>query len=539
MPRRIAVLVVLASLTPATAHAAKFTYGVAAGEVTATSAKLWARAPKAGPAVATVRAARGKPVRVTAKATKAHDLTVQALVTGLKPGTKYTFSFAQRRAHSVKGHFVTAPAATSGRTIKFAWSGDADAQRARGETQPFYNSLGDSNFAVYKAMTGEKNDFNVNLGDTIYSDSEVGAESVNGVYRGFDPALTVKQKWAKYRQNLALSNLQKLRDGAALYSHPDDHEWLNDFARDEMLSYTDASGQARTIKGSAVYNAGVKAFSDYAPVGYSKSNGFYRSFRWGKNLEVFFLDERSFRSPSAKTACINPQSGAPDLAPTAPTATRHVFGLVIPSLNQPVSQQCLDTINSPSRTMLGAAQRKKFLAAIQKSKATFKVIMNEVPIQELYAFPYDQWEGYAAERKAVMDIVRKVPGAVFLTTDHHANLVNDVVFNSLYQYSRDDTGVLDIATGPVATMSFKREINGQVGQDPGTGSAAGLIVNAFFKPPPPGGLGMGCTAIDTFSYGEVSVTSNALTVNLKDLNGQPVKDDQTGQPCAPITVPAK
>jgi len=149
-------------------------------------------------------------------------------------------------------------------------------------------------------MAAEGNDFNINLGDTIYSDSEVGAESEGGVYRGFAPALAVKQKWAKYRQNLALANLQKLRDGAALYSHPDDHEWLNDFAPGETLTYTNADGTPGTILGSDVYNAGVKAFRNYAPVGFSRANGFYRTVRWGKNLELFFLDERSFRSNSAK-----------------------------------------------------------------------------------------------------------------------------------------------------------------------------------------------------------------------------------------------
>ena len=40
---------------------------------------------------------------------------------------------------------------------------------------------------------------------------------------------------------------------------------------------------------------GVKAFTDYSPVTYSRARGIYRSVRWGRNLELFFLDARSFR----------------------------------------------------------------------------------------------------------------------------------------------------------------------------------------------------------------------------------------------------
>ena len=59
-------------------------------------------------------------------------------------------------------------------------------------------------------------------------------------------------------------------------------------------------------------------------------------------------------------------------------------------------------INDPNRTMLGAKQLAKFQKAIKNSTATFKVIFNEVPIQQYYALPYDRWEGYEAERSALL-----------------------------------------------------------------------------------------------------------------------------------------
>ena len=94
------------------------------------------------------------------------------------------------------------------------------------------------------------------------------------------------------------------------------------------------------------HQLGVKAFTDYAPVTYTDANGLYRSFRWGRNLELFFLDERSFRDAkaSANHVCDNPQTHQPDLAPTAPQHTRNTFALLVPSLAQPVSPACIQKI---------------------------------------------------------------------------------------------------------------------------------------------------------------------------------------------------
>ena len=46
--------------------------------------------------------------------------------------------------------------------------------------------------------------------------------------------------------------------------------------------------------------------------------------------------------------------------------------------------------------------------------------MNEVPIQQFYALPYDRWEGYEADRKRVLNGLQDVNNLVFLTTDVHA-----------------------------------------------------------------------------------------------------------------------
>ena len=112
--------------------------------------------------------------------------------------------------------------------------------------------------------------------------------------------------------------------------------------------------------------------------------------------------------------------------------------------------------------MLGSAQFTRFTNAVKSSTATFKVIMNEVPIQQFYSLPYDRWEGYEAERRRLMDFIANnaVKNTVFLTTDVHANLVNTIKFSTLGENGPPvDTGIFDVTTGPVATMTYHKEVD--------------------------------------------------------------------------------
>jgi phosphodiesterase/alkaline phosphatase D-like protein len=274
------------------------------------------------------------------------------------------------------------------------------------------------------------------------------------------------------------------------------------------------------------------------PVTYSASKGIYRSFRWGKNAEVFFLDERSFRTSKVDASCINPDTNAPDLAPTAPQRLRDVFAAITPSLARPVSQACLDAIKSPTQSMLGAAQYTRFTNAVKASTAKFKVIMNETPIQQFYALPYDRWEGYEAERQKLLTFLKaNVKNVVFLTTDTHANMYNDARFTTMPEEGGTvDSGINEMVTGPVATMTFAKEIDGAAARQ----GAGDLITAGFLKQPPPNGPGMVCASTDVFSYTEVKITSKALTLTPKDLNGKPVTEKGTDNPpCGPFTIPAK
>jgi alkaline phosphatase D len=537
----LAALVMLVA-APSASAARGFKLGVAAAEVRSGAAILWAKSTRRGPVVLQVRARgalrrcvvgrrafrrakrrrapREKLFRLRAK--RFDNLTVQRRVGRLRPGTRYRYRFCRRGGRSAAGRFRTAPALGANATIRFAWSGDQDAQPRPGRKRPHWN-----NFEILNRMRSERNHFNLILGDWIYSDS-----SVPGVTRR---AITVPQKWQKYRQNLARPPLSRLRTAGAVYNHWDDHEFINDFSRQESRQ-----DLGIPIGPEKLYRNGVRAFRDYAPVTYSRRDGIYRKVRWGKNLELFFLDERSFRSAKASAGgtCDNPPgSGDPDLAPTAPqTPHRDTFGLLIPQLLNPPPPACVSRINDPNRTLLGARQLARFKQAVRGSTATFKVIVNEVPIQQFYALPYDRWEGYEPERQEVLTYLRdNVSNVIFLTTDVHANMVNDARLQTLEVGGPVNTGILDVTTGPIATKSFEKEVDDVAGAGFGE-----LARTAFFQPPPPGGVGMQCSAMDVFSYGQVTVSGSQLRIDLKDVNGNPVREgtDGSGPACAPVVINA-
>jgi alkaline phosphatase D len=505
-------LVAALAAVPATASAAKFQYGVASAEATSNSIVLWTRAPKLGKVtvqVAPDRRFRSKHTRSKSDDSRSrHDRTVRIAIKRLKAGASYYYRFRQGHSKSAVGRFITAPKSSSVKPFRFAYSGDASAQPAVGSTSPFFGS-----FKAYGRMAAEHNAFNINLGDTIYSDPEV---------PDIPLAVTRADKWTKYKQNLALPNLQRVRSQASMFNQWDDHEFVNDFTAAE--------------NGTAIYRTGAQAFRDYMPVDYKSRTGLYRHERWGRNAELFFLDERSFRSAkaSANHVCDNPQTHQPDLAPTAPQSTRNTFALLVPSLTEPVSQACLDAIKSPSRSMLGKGQLARFQKDIKKSTAKWKIVINEVPIQQFYALPYDRWEGYEFERQQVLTTLSKIKNVAVLTTDTHANLFNDARFQTLEPGGPKNSGVPEMVTGPVGTRTFNQEIDDTTGKQ-GSGAA---VAAAFLKPQPPNGVGMKCYQTNAFSYTEVHVSGRKLVLRPKDENGKGLKNPD-GSACGPFTLTAK
>jgi len=126
-----------------------------------------------------------------------------------------------------------------------------------------------------------------------------------------------------------------------------------------------------------------------------------------------------------------------------------------------------------------------------------------------------------------------VKNVVFLTTDSHANMINVIRYRTLESGGPKNSPYKELVTGPVSTMTFAREIDRATGKS-GNGN---LVDAAFFSPPPPNGVGMPCSNVNVYSYGEVRVTSTALKVTAKDVNGNVVVDQSDGTTPCVMTIP--
>jgi phosphodiesterase/alkaline phosphatase D-like protein len=122
-----------------------------------------------------------------------------------------------------------------------------------------------------------------------------------------------------------------------------------------------------------------------------------------------------------------------------------------------------------------------------------------VPIAELTLLPYDRWEGYAAERREILDFLEtnNIKNVIFLTTDLHASVVKTI-----------DKRYKDVIVGPIGTVPLAAELEG-IGVP--LSLAEGLVPDVDFK------------KLDTFSYGLVKVTTSTtparVQIQIKDLEG--------------------
>jgi phosphodiesterase/alkaline phosphatase D-like protein len=470
-PLALAVILVLAAaLVPASAGAAAsaFPQGVAS-YATHDSAVLWARASSAGKVKYQVAKDSKFEKMVDKGSTTAgaeHDFVVQPLVTGLSPKTTYHFRFTKGEG-TAKGKFRTLPSPTAPSAFDFSLTADSD---VLWKDPP---APQDEPMSVLRRIKEEKPNFWIYLGDTIYSDSETGAE----------PALTLEEKWAKYRAN-RVPAAKALMKSVSTWAQWDDHEFINDFDG-AVLSQTDPD----------LFAAGMNAFMDYFPI---PDGPTYRRIDVGSNADFFMLDERSFRTQSADeldSPCRD-ENGALDLAPQLPPAFRQAF------LGKgPTDPACLAHLANPSRTMLGDEQKQWLKDELSGSDATWKFIINEVTIAQLFALPYDRWEGYQAERTELLEFIRdeNIENVVFLTTDIHANW-SAPLYADIADYEDTHGIAYEIVSGPIQTCTLKCEFDKVAGEG-GTESFFNGLKQVQL-------IDLDCVNFNSFAYANVAVPSD-------------------------------
>ena len=306
----------------------------------------------------------------------------------------------------------------------------------------------------------------------------------------------------------------------ALYSHWDDHEWIDDFSIPQFGQCASTSPARRRSSTTARSSITSKL-------------GLYRSFRWGKNLEIFFLDERSFRSLSAEAdpACRNPATGQP--RPGCPSFRRACAPRLIPNpafANFPTAAQCQAVLNDPNRTMLGKDQLAKLRERDQALEGDVQGDHERGPDPEDVLRPVRPLGGLqrrargAAHASSRPTSERRVPHHRPARDAHQRRSANDVPEEG----ASKDTGMLDFVTGPsprtpsarTRTRSSATRTRPRHGH-PLQGAAAARPRHA-----------VRLTRRRQLRPGERS-RSKVLTVSPLDQNGQLVREGGT-TPCAPV-----
>jgi alkaline phosphatase D len=256
--------------------------GVKVGEVDQTSAIVWTRlckAPDYDPETFFIPGVQGEvrvgywplgdkeQTRVTDWIANdpADDYACQVRLAGLAPGTVYEFRLdarAQGNTTSLTGRFKTAYDPAVPAKVTFAVV----------TCQGFLTKDdGPNGHLIYKTMLDHDLDFFVHTGDIVYYDKP------NPI-----SARTVDQARAHWHRMYRFPNQRTFHRFVSSYFMKDDHDTL----RDDCWP-----GQRM---GELTFDEGVKIFRDENPIGELT----YRTRRWGKDLQVWLVEGRDFRSPN-------------------------------------------------------------------------------------------------------------------------------------------------------------------------------------------------------------------------------------------------
>lgn len=348
-----------------------------------------------------------------------HDFTGKVLFDELAPATAYAYrawcddgaTNQDGEIDAARGRFRTAPSPADRRSVRFAWGGDVAGQNACRDEKEGYT--------VFDRIVELSPDFFIGLGDMIYADdacAPIGRYGNRQVVGPESPSVDLPGFWAHWRYNRTDPASQRLLASTAYYAVWDDHEIMNDFGphRDTLP----------IAPGRHLLPIGLQAFLDYQPMMPPRQapTRLYRRIRWGRQLELFFLDTRQYRD-----ANVLPDTGL-----------------------QP-------------KTMLGATQRRWLIDGLAHSDATWKAVVCSVPLSIPTANEKKGHDGWADDHqqtgfeRELVSILREldrqhVRNQVWITTDVH--------FATVFRYTpfADDPAFRfhEFVTGPLNAGVFPR-----------------------------------------------------------------------------------
>ena len=237
------------------------------------------------------------------------DFSRQFRLAGLEPGTVYHYSAEARgpwglvQHRPMRGRFETAPAPDRAADVVFTMS----------TCQKYVALDHPDGYHIYQAIPNLAPKFHITAGDIVYYDSD-------------DPQAHTEEL-ARYHWHRMYSFPRHV---AMLLNIPgywekDDHDtlfndgWRGQKAAEVMLPLT--------------FDDGLRIFREQVPMGERT----YRTFRWGKGLQIWLVEGRDYRSPN-------------------------------------------DMPDGPGKTIWGVAQKEWLERSLLESDADWKILVSPTPI---------------------------------------------------------------------------------------------------------------------------------------------------------------
>lgn len=383
--------------------------GVMSGDVTASSAIVWSRTDRPSRMIvdySTSESFKRFERRVGPAALESSDFTARIDLTDLPPGAEVFYrvrfqDLVNDKAFSepVTGRLRTA-ALSADRPVTFVFSGD-EAGQGWGINERF------GGYRIYEAMRRESPDFFIHSGDQIYADGPLQSEvklpdGTLWTNLVTEPKSHVAQTLDDYRGAFAYNQLdvnkRRFMAEVPFVVQWDDHEVRNNWYPGQQIGAEEKRYQTRAI--SLLAARAKQAMFEYNPfrINPLDPEQVYRGFQFGPLLDVFMLDERSYRGP-----------------------------------NSPNRQTQLDRESA----FLGAQQAAWLKQSLKNSKAAWKVIASDMPISlivpdlnpDVPKGTYEAWangdNGAPSGRELeLMDILRfikreNIANVVWVTADVH------------------------------------------------------------------------------------------------------------------------
>ncbi len=399
-----------------------FDHGVASGDPLNDRVIIWTKATPSNQEVLMVEWVVATdenmetPVKYGFAQTDQHsDYTVKVDVEGLNPNTTYYYQFKSLGSSSIVGRTKTT--AKEGQdAVKLAIISCSNFEAG------YYNAL---------ARVAERTDIDavVHLGDYIYEYAPgTYGDTTLGPSRTHVPAKEIidlgdyRMRYAQYRMD---PDFQKVHQAHPFITIWDDHEFANNVYQSGAQNHQEEEGSFTDRRAAA-----KQAYFEWLPVRDNEGQNIYRTIQFGDVVDLIMLDER------------------------------------IAGRTMPVDSASQANFQAKDRSMLGAEQLAWFKEQLSESKATWKVIGNQVifSLMDLSwrnpQSPYnlDAWDGYPYEQSQLTQFLatEKITNTIFTTGDTHCSWAFEVPSDiaAYKENSSANTVAIEFGTPSVTSANF-------------------------------------------------------------------------------------